>query len=176
MTRRLGGHIIGVIANRSSCGPFVLAACACLAHGCAPRPTEWEMFRHDWRLAEDIQGNASERAVADAQAKVLSALAELRTALGESSASASASRSDLAETVLRRAIDPGAPFPASFANPRKLEEDMSRLLRQAAEAPVWRLMEFRGAIEGRSDPDGMDPVRRAILDHEIRVRQTGRAG
>ena len=132
------------------------------------------MLRHDRRLTEEIQGASSARATADAQAKVLAALVELRAALERNSASASASRLDLAEAVLRRGTDPGAPFPASFANPKTLEEDMSGLLREAADAPTRLLTQFRGSIEGRSNPDGMDPVRRAILDHEIRMRRTGR--
>jgi len=156
-----------VVANRIARGPFVLA-CACLAHGCAARTPEWEMLRHDWRLTKEIQDTSSDRATADAQAKVLAALIELRAALEKSSASASASRSDLIEVVL--GTDPGAPFPASFANPRTLEEDMLRLLTEASDAPTRLLVQFRDSIKDRSNPDGMDPVRRAILDHEMRIR------
>lgn len=161
-----------MVANRTTCGPFVLA-CACLAHGCASQKPEQEMLRHDWRLTERIQDTTSDRATADAQAKVLAALIELRAALEKSSASASASRSDLA-AILRQADGDGAPFPASFADPKTLEEDISRLLTEADAAPTRLLTQFRDFIKGRSNPDGMDPVRRAILDHEIRMRQTGR--
>jgi hypothetical protein len=130
------------------------------------------MLRHDWRLTERIQDTASDRATADAQAKVLSALIELRAALEKSSATASASRADLA-AVLRAAGD-DAPFPASFADPKTLEEDISRLLTEAEDAPPRLLVQFRDSIRGRSNPDGMDPVRRAILDHEIRMRNSRR--
>jgi len=131
------------------------------------------MLRHNWRLTERIQDTASDRATADAQAKVLAALVELRTALERNSASASASRSELA-AVLRQA-DPGAPLPASFADPKWLEEDVLGMLREAADAPTRLLVRFRDSIRGRSNPDGMDPVRRAILDHEIRMRTRGAA-
>ena len=93
--------------------------------------------------------------------------AQLRAALEKSSASASTSRSDLA-AVLRQAG--GEPFPASFADPKTLEEDILRLLTDAEEAPTRLLTQFRDSIKVRSNPDGMDPVRRAILDHEIRMR------
>jgi len=146
-----------------------------LCPACAStRPADLEIFRHNWRLAENIETNADDRAVANAQAEVLRALSALKTALKENSASAAEDRTELAGILLGGNIDPNMPFPESFSTPEKLERDMGRLLREASNAPTWLLLQFRETLEGRVNPDGMDPVRRAILDNEIRVRQDAR--
>jgi len=133
------------------------------------------MFRHNWQLAERIEDSADDRAISDAQAEVLRALNTLKAVLRENSAAAEGDRAELAGMILG-GIDSVAPFPESFSSPERLEQDMGRLLREASDAPTWLLTQFRETLEGRANPDGMDPVRRAILDNEIRVRRDARLG
>jgi len=153
---------------------YILAIIALLCPGCATtQPAGLEMFRHNWRLAERIEDSADERAISDAQAEVLRALDTLKTVLRENSTAAEGDRAELAGMILG-GISSVAPFPESFSNPERLEQDMGRLLREASDAPTWLLMQFQETLEGRANPDGMDPVRRAILDNEIRVRQDAR--
>ena len=133
-----------------------------------------EMFRHNWDLSRQTENHADDRVVAQAQADVLKALSSLKSALRRNSEFAAEERGELAETLA--GIDVGSPFPQSFSTPERLEKDMGVLLREASEAPTWLLLQFREELRGRVNPDGMDPVRRAIIDNEIRVRQDARLG
>jgi len=154
---------------------YILTITVLLCPACATtRPADLEMFRHNWQLAERIEDSADDRAISDAQAEVLRALNTLKAVLRENSAAAEGDRAELAGMVLG-GID-SVPFPESFSSPERLEQDMGRLLREASDAPTWLLVQFRETLEGRANPDGMDPVRRAILDNEIRVRQDARRG
>lgn len=134
-----------------------------------------EMFQHNWRLAEHTEDSADDRAVAEAQVDVLKAIRTLQVALRENSVAAANDRAELTGIIIDKTINFNAPFPQSFLSPERLEEDIGRMLRETSDAPTWLLLQFREKLmEGHISPDGMNPVRRAILDSEIRTRQDAR--
>ena len=153
----------------------VMLLATCAACGCsAPSKGGLDMFRHTWQTAEMTENHADGKAIAEAHGKVLAAMLELKNTIGKNSDESSHDRAELASILLNMEIDPDRPPPLSFASPERLERDMSALLQEASDAPTWQIMQFRKSLVGRINPDGMDPVRRAILDNELRVRQDAR--
>jgi len=144
-------------------------ASLCLATlaGCAaPRSIDWQLFDAGWSAAGRAETAADGQAVAAAGAKMMAALAALRDALEQNSMSGNKK-----ELAMLLGSNPNA-YPASFASPDRLEMDIARLLDEADAAETGKLIDFRRSIGNRAHPDGMDPVRRAILDHEMRRRQS----
>lgn len=140
---------------------FMLAALTgCAATG-AIGPTR-ELYDHGWDSVRRAEGDADDRAATEAHADILRAFAKLKGDLRENSAAASRRGKDMAETLRGRQMP-------EFS-PQELGDVIGRLIDAAEAADPHVLQDFRRSIADRGSPDGFDPVRRAILDRELRRR------
>lgn len=121
-----------------------------------------KMYDHGWNSIRRAEGNANDRATAEAEADILRAFTKLRGNLEESSTDAARRGKDMAETFHGRQIPE--------LSPEELGDVVGRLIDAAAAAGSRRLVDFRRSIADRNNPDGFDPVRRAILDRELKRR------
>jgi len=128
--------------------------------GCATISPEREIYNHGLGSIRRAEGNANERAAAEAHADVLRAFTKLESNLKENSADATARNKDMSETLHGQQV----------LSPKELGDVIGGLIDAAARADSHRLLDFRREISDRDNPDGFDPVRRAVLDRELNRR------
>jgi len=121
-----------------------------------------EMYDHGWNSIHRAEGDANDTAAAEAQADILRAFTKLKGNLDENSSAASRRGKDMAETFHGRQVP-------EFS-PEELGNVIGELIDAATAADSHRLLDFRRSIADRDNPDGFDPVRRAILDRELNRR------
>lgn len=120
------------------------------------------IYDHGWDSVRRAETDADARATAEAQADILRAFTKLKGDLEENSSDASRRGKDMAEVFHGRQMP-------QFS-PDELGDIVRRLIAAAAEAGSSRLVDFRQGIADRDHPDGFDPVRRTILDQELKRR------
>ena len=119
------------------------------------------IYDHSQDSIRRAKRNADDRVADEAQADILRAFIKLKGNLQESSSAALQRRIDMAEIFRGQA--------PQFSS-QELGEIVGRLMDEANAADSHRLLDFRADIVDRSNPDGMDPIRRAVLDRELRER------
>lgn len=119
-----------------------------------------EIYNHGQDSIRRAKGDANDRVADEAQADILRAFMKLKGNLRENSSAALRRGTDMAETFR------GQPRFSS----QELVEIVSRLMDEASAADSRRLLDFRRTIANRSNPDGMDSIRLAVLDRELGER------
>lgn len=129
--------------------------------GCTATATNraGEMHDHGQSSIRRANRDADDRVASEAEADILRAFMKLKGNLRENSSVAFRRGNDMDRTLR------GWQF-----SPEGLGNDIGRLMDAAAEADSRRLLNFRRSIADRDNPDGFDPVRRAILDRELERR------